>query len=242
MDNTSDMCGTNEKISRRHKKITPLDEYQKTYPYLNKMDSKIQRKEIQKIKNRISAQNYRDQIKQELKSLKEENAVLKAQISHFKQSLDIKCENCGHAFNLEIQKRVSDYKRLPSNSFLLKTITILAAIFLFSVHDKLSILNENNKNSNSITHNNYNFTSNTQNKENLNYSREFQYADLMLKDTKTEVLWDKWSVNDKHVDNEIVSSVIQKVQHITHHNNWARLMKNNFFIILGCFFILYLVK
>lgn len=123
---------------------------------MQKLEPKLQRKEIQKIKNRISAQSHRDKQKSEMMNLKEENKILKMKVNSlerrendFLENLKgLTCEKCGESFNFEkhvMPKRLQNYQRTPSNSCILQTFTIFSVLFLFVVHDNLSLI-DNNKN------------------------------------------------------------------------------------------------
>lgn len=121
---------------------------------MQKLEPKLQRKEIQKIKNRISAQSHRDKQKTEMVNLKEENKILKMKVNslekrenEFLEKLKgLTCEKCGESFNFEkhiMPKRLQNYQRTPSNSCLLRALTIVSVLFLFSMHDKFSLIGDN---------------------------------------------------------------------------------------------------
>lgn len=129
--------------------------------YIKSLDIKSQRKEIQKLKNRISAQISRDKKKQEFESiqglnqrLEEENKRLLEEIALIQQENavllkklhDFKCNKCGFSQS-EIETGsdsnesgvlLSSPARVPlsrnsSFSLFLGTLTILGALTLFCI-------------------------------------------------------------------------------------------------------------
>lgn len=85
-----------------------------------------------------------------MKRLQDDNEKLKQNEKSLLERLDrfneIKCEYCGHIMNLgssHLQQRLSNsFRVLSSNSLLIKVLTFLTIIFLFSVHNKLSLLGQ----------------------------------------------------------------------------------------------------
>lgn len=135
-------------------------EFQRQFPFLKNLEPKMQRKEIQKIKNRISAQNHRDKQKSEIISLREENKNLKKNVDYLNEKnqklshliRNLKCEKCGFKNDINIEedlpneKRLVGLKRIPSNSCIFKLITIISVIFLFSMHDQINLSGNNKTN------------------------------------------------------------------------------------------------
>lgn len=176
------------KTVKKNKKQTEIEEFKKKFPYLSNLEPKLLRKEIQKIKNRVSAQNHRDKQKSDLLNFKEENRQLKLEIESLLQKNELlkqrlqkyKCEKCGFQAQTPFDdklddeiKRVSNYQRVSSNSCLLKFLTIFSVIFLFSLHNTLSLFGgENNKEHNKIIKNEGNNTFTDENKENSKYPVE----------------------------------------------------------------------
>lgn len=147
------MIERDEKTNKKMKKEEEKLEFQRQFPFLKNLDPKMQRKEIQKIKNRISAQNHRDKQKSEIISLREENKRLKMNVDYLNEKnkklsqiiQNLKCDKCGFKNDIHIEedlpneKRLAGFKRIPSNSCIFKLITIISVIFLFSMNDQINL-------------------------------------------------------------------------------------------------------
>lgn len=152
------MSNESHKIKKTRKK---WDNFSFTIPdYIKLLDPKAQRKEIQKLKNRISAQLSRDKKKIESDSiqtmnyqLEQENRKLLKEISVIRQEnefllkkmSEFKCIRCGFSNSQKEEKEVlSDtndnsispfgtrhFSRTSSFSLFLGTLTILGTLALF---------------------------------------------------------------------------------------------------------------
>ena len=74
------------------------------------------------------------------------NSLEKSENEFLEKLKGLTCEKCGDPFNFEkhkMPKRLQNYQRTPSNSCLLRALTIVSVLFLFSMHDKFSLIGDN---------------------------------------------------------------------------------------------------
>jgi len=175
----SHLCNESLKIQKRRKK---WDNFSFHVPeYIKFMDVKSQRKEIQKLKNRISAQISRDKKKQEFESIQTLNYNLEEQNKKLLEDLtliqqenqilmqklhDFKCNKCGFCNsdsdnvsetnessggNLLNSPMRIPISRTSSYSVFLGTLTILGALTLFCVATSFYSTDRNMRNINMFT-------------------------------------------------------------------------------------------
>lgn len=177
--NENHLCNESLKIQKRRKK---WDNFSFHVPeYIKFMDVKSQRKEIQKLKNRISAQISRDKKKQEFESIQTLNYNLEEQNKKLLEDLtliqqenqilmqklhDFKCNKCGFCNsdsdnvsetnessggNLLNSPMRIPISRTSSYSVFLGTLTILGALTLFCVATSFYSTDRNMRNINMFT-------------------------------------------------------------------------------------------